>query len=57
VEQLEGLNDKERGFTSFSCAGMRRNESLLVGTVARIINLEGHYTCFRSECPWIHVYS
>jgi hypothetical protein len=30
-------------------------ESLMVGTVARNINYEDPYTCFRSECLCMHV--
>jgi hypothetical protein len=46
---------KRKWFISLGCVGMRGKESLLVGTIARNINLEDHYTCFGSECLCIHV--
>jgi hypothetical protein len=45
----------EKGVHFFGLCRMIGKESLLVGTAARNINSEDHYTCFGSECLCMHV--
>jgi hypothetical protein len=45
----------EKGVHFFGLCRLIGKESLLVGTAARNINYEDHYTCFGSECLCMHV--